>query len=388
MSTRHHRPGCRVLGSRVQRPLLLPLRPLAAVGRSAQRRRAAQDLYYPDARYKVRPEVTDPPTEIVTLDDYRRRHRLQRRDPDSQLLGSQVPFIALTDDHDYVNNAWMTYAENHNPNGKYPFTNPPNNPTYQGAGFDTTPYPEGDYYVRMQNAMDAWFSYMPIREGAAVVSGTANAGSWAADLLNITAKANALYPGPYWNAATGAPTAAYLSNNNQAVPGAAAPNVTALQRYRLGLQQRAFTFPGVATFALTEDRVAFRTSAQANDQNNYNDEPTATSFPAVKAAIANLPGPLPQNWPASSVAAVKNAYALSLTQMGGWFNCSVDAVDGGPRQARGPDLPCGLFCSGSASRPPRQTHLIDLTRLPSVHKVHLGRPRCRSELLEEPRESK
>lgn len=50
---------------------------------------------------QVRPFVTDPPTEIVTLDDYFRRHRLYRLDPDLQALGAAAPLIALTDDHDY-----------------------------------------------------------------------------------------------------------------------------------------------------------------------------------------------------------------------------------------------------------------------------------------------
>ena len=73
---------------------------------TAYARAAPADLYYPDSSQKVRPVVTDPPTEIVTLDDYRRRYRLYRLDPDLQALTAKVPLISITDDHEYVNNAW------------------------------------------------------------------------------------------------------------------------------------------------------------------------------------------------------------------------------------------------------------------------------------------
>ncbi len=48
----------------------------------------------------ARAQVTDPPTEAVTLDDYRWRYRQSRADPSLQLLGSRVPLIAVPDDHD------------------------------------------------------------------------------------------------------------------------------------------------------------------------------------------------------------------------------------------------------------------------------------------------
>jgi hypothetical protein len=35
-----------------------------------------EDLRYPDPHMKVRTQVTDPPTEVVSLDDYRRRYRM------------------------------------------------------------------------------------------------------------------------------------------------------------------------------------------------------------------------------------------------------------------------------------------------------------------------
>ena len=246
----------------------------------------------------------------------------------------QVPFIPLTDDHDYVNNAWMTFAENHQPTGVYP-----NNqgsqaasaptPNLQGAGFDLTPYPEGDYYQRMAAALQAWFEYMPIREGAAVYSGNGNTGSAATDATVVGAAANSAYPGPYWNSAIGQPTRAFLdSNSNQAVPGSAAPNVTAIMRWRLSKQARSFDFPGVMTYALTEDRVAFRTAAAAANQNGYYSTKSVTGMGGVTAAIAALPGSDPSQWPASAIQNVYKAYQAELALQGGYVNCSTDFVDG------------------------------------------------------------
>lgn len=74
---------------------------------------------YPSATQKLRNQVSEPPQEIVSLDDYRRRHRELLLDQSLQLLNSRVPLIALTDDHDTVNNAWMTGAENHQPYGAF-----------------------------------------------------------------------------------------------------------------------------------------------------------------------------------------------------------------------------------------------------------------------------
>ena len=275
-----------------------------------------KDLYYPGPDAKVRPFVTDPPTELVTLDDYRRRARLYRLDPDMQALGAKVPFIALTDDHDYVNNAWMTFAENHQPSGVSAFAGQGAPP---GAGFDTTPYPEGDYYNRIQAALASWYSYMPIREGAVVYSGTGNTGSVAADFAAVSALATATYSGPYFSA--GAVTPAYLAAGQiQGVPGSAASNVTALMRWQMAKQQRSFTFPGLLTMALTEDRVAYRTSGNAYDQNGYQSVPAMTSEGPVTNALGALlygQGTNPAAWSPAGIAGVTAAYAYEKTLSGG-----------------------------------------------------------------------
>jgi alkaline phosphatase D len=48
----------------------------------------------------------DPVHETITLDDYRRRYAVYRRDPDLQALHRQHPFIAIWDDHEFADNAW------------------------------------------------------------------------------------------------------------------------------------------------------------------------------------------------------------------------------------------------------------------------------------------
>ncbi|SFM00275.1 alkaline phosphatase D family protein [Marinobacter zhejiangensis] len=83
----------------------------------------------------------DPPHEIVTLDDYRRRYACYRQDGDLQECHRQHPFICVWDDHEITNDAWMNGAENHNDG-------------------------EGDYGERKRAAVRAYFEWMPIRRVA------------------------------------------------------------------------------------------------------------------------------------------------------------------------------------------------------------------------------
>lgn len=81
----------------------------------------------------------DPPHEIVTLDDYRRRYAHYRKDADLQEVHRQHPFIAVWDDHEITNNAWKDGAENHQP------------------------ATEGSYAERKAAATRAYAEWMPIR---------------------------------------------------------------------------------------------------------------------------------------------------------------------------------------------------------------------------------
>lgn len=83
--------------------------------------------------------AVDPPTEILTLEDYRRRHALYRSDPDLAALHARYPFILTIDDHEVTNDAWRDGAENHQPG-------------------------EGDYPTRRGFAYRAYFEWLPIRD--------------------------------------------------------------------------------------------------------------------------------------------------------------------------------------------------------------------------------
>lgn len=85
----------------------------------------------------------DPPHEIISLEDYRRRYAWYRVDPDLQAAHQQHPFILVWDDHEIANNSWKDGAQNHNPE--------------QG---------EGDYHERLAAAQQAYFEWLPIREAA------------------------------------------------------------------------------------------------------------------------------------------------------------------------------------------------------------------------------
>lgn len=82
----------------------------------------------------------DPPTEITTLSDYRRRYAHYRRDPDLQALHQQTPFIVTWDDHESADNSYSEGAENH------------------------TPSTEGAWSARKAAAIQAHREWMPIRE--------------------------------------------------------------------------------------------------------------------------------------------------------------------------------------------------------------------------------
>lgn len=64
----------------------------------------------------------DPPTEVVRLEDYRRRHALYKADPDLQAAHASHTWITTIDDHEITNDAWRDGAQNHQPGTEGPFT--------------------------------------------------------------------------------------------------------------------------------------------------------------------------------------------------------------------------------------------------------------------------
>lgn len=77
--------------------------------------------------------------EIVSLADYRARHAIYKTDPDLQELHRQHPMIAVWDDHEFTNDAWVGGALNHQPD-------------------------EGPWALRRAVAIQAYREWMPIRE--------------------------------------------------------------------------------------------------------------------------------------------------------------------------------------------------------------------------------
>jgi alkaline phosphatase D len=80
----------------------------------------------------------EPLNEIVTLADYRSRHAQYKRDPDSQAMHRQHPLVAIWDDHETANNAYVEGAENHQAS-------------------------EGAWAARVGAALQAYYEWMPVR---------------------------------------------------------------------------------------------------------------------------------------------------------------------------------------------------------------------------------
>lgn len=81
----------------------------------------------------------DPPTEILSLADYRRRYAHYRLDADLKEAHRQHPWIVTWDDHETANDAWRDGAENHS-------------------------ISEGSFADRKAAAAQAYAEWMPIRE--------------------------------------------------------------------------------------------------------------------------------------------------------------------------------------------------------------------------------
>ncbi len=84
--------------------------------------------------------IPNPVTEILNLGDYRKRYGQYRQDPDLQALHQAKPFICIWDDHEIANDTYKNGAENHN----------------EG---------EGSFSDRKAAALQAYYEWLPIREG-------------------------------------------------------------------------------------------------------------------------------------------------------------------------------------------------------------------------------
>lgn len=92
-----------------------------------------------DAQALKRELKQDNATEIIQLDDYRKRYALYREDVNLQAVHAAHPFIVIWDDHELTNNTWEHGAENHQQQS------------------------EGHFIDRKLAALQAYFEWMPIR---------------------------------------------------------------------------------------------------------------------------------------------------------------------------------------------------------------------------------
>lgn len=94
---------------------------------------------YGDGEYgSLRP--LDPSDEIVSLEDYRRRHALHKADPDLSALHAAAAWVTTIDDHEVTNDTWREGAQNHQADA------------------------EGDFRARRRAAYQAYLEWMPVRE--------------------------------------------------------------------------------------------------------------------------------------------------------------------------------------------------------------------------------
>ncbi len=81
----------------------------------------------------------EPPTEIISLEDYRTRYSTYRLDTSLIRVHQQHPFITVWDDHESANDSYVAGAENHSED-------------------------EGDWDVRKAISKQVYFEWMPIRD--------------------------------------------------------------------------------------------------------------------------------------------------------------------------------------------------------------------------------
>lgn len=101
------------------------------------------DYYYeygPEDTTRLPDRIHEPTHEIINLEDYRKRHAQYRSDTALQAATAAMPLIAVWDDHETSNDSWQTGAENHQAET------------------------EGNWNLRKQAALRAYYEWMPIRE--------------------------------------------------------------------------------------------------------------------------------------------------------------------------------------------------------------------------------
>lgn len=92
---------------------------------------------YPERLGRMVPADND--VQLLTLEDYRARYALYRKDSDSKAAHASLPLIAVWDDHEVADDAWRDGALNHDP------------------------LTQGDFKQRKLAALQAYFEWIPVR---------------------------------------------------------------------------------------------------------------------------------------------------------------------------------------------------------------------------------
>ncbi len=95
--------------------------------------------------------IPDPLHEIVSLEDYRRRHATYKSDLDLQAAHARHPWITVWDDHESANDSWKDGAQNHTEGDAV-------------GDVDAKGRGEGAWSARRLAAIRAYHEWMPIRE--------------------------------------------------------------------------------------------------------------------------------------------------------------------------------------------------------------------------------
>ena len=96
---------------------------------------------YTQAEDRVNQVGFEPDRECISLSDYRLRYSQYHRETSLQRLRASAPLIAIWDDHETANDSWATGAQNHATDGS-----------------------EGIWDERVEQALQAYYEWLPIRE--------------------------------------------------------------------------------------------------------------------------------------------------------------------------------------------------------------------------------
>ncbi len=184
-----------------------------------------------------------PRHEIISLQDYRTRHSQYRLDVGLREVSQMHPFITIWDDHEIANDTYAEGAQNHQPG-------------------------EGDFKTRKSVAVQAYFEWLPIREGSRIYR-TFSYGSLA-DLIMLDER---------------------LAGRTKQAKGLSDPNLYVESRSMLGKEQLNW-FEGQlkssqATWKIIGNQVIFSGTDESFSENAKSTD-TWNGYPVERKKITDL----------------------------------------------------------------------------------------------------